>query len=244
MPRLEVPPVDPQVRGALDPVLKDGIFNDDDTWSSTLLPSLLERLQAIKAAVLHAQKTNASGPQAKDIEKISTFCEKIEKHLKSHFQDGAPFTIYRIAELLLEPEKSGYSLTTVQQAERFLAAFARTIMVVSKETEHLSDSDENGSSQVNGANGKEANARLANGHEIATPEQYEQFDLPKDVTYISLPWVTVKKDSEKETETDLDDVERPSKKQRANAEEDAELVADSKPLEKTSHCDSSSPGNS
>lgn len=182
MVRLVIPPVDARLLNTLDLPLKKGILNDDATWTNTVLPLLLERIDLVKAAVHQAQKTHASGPTAQDVDVITKRCDKIRHHLETQFCDGAPFTIYRIAELVLEPEKSGLSLSTVQQAQRYLAAFARTVLVLSKETDHLEK--ENGEPKQE-HNGKAEKKDVPN---KASPTQYEEYDLPRDVTFISLPW--------------------------------------------------------
>ncbi|KAF3988714.1 hypothetical protein FT663_03221 [Candidozyma haemuli var. vulneris] len=214
MVRLVVPPVEARLHNTLTAPLETGVLNDDVTWENTVLPSLLDRVRSVKAAVHQAQTTNASGPSAKDVDTISSSCDKIEKHLKTQFANGAPFTIYRLAELVLEPEKSGYSLATVQSAERYLAAFARTVLVSSKETEHLAKEEENGVGHLNGSNG--SLPEPSDEPNRATPAQYEEYDLPRDVTFLSLPWAHPSKntndDDHEEEETS------PSKKHKSSGQ--------------------------
>lgn len=226
MVRLVVPPVETQLYEALETPLQKGVLNDDDTWVQSVLPLLLDRIDQVKAAVHQAQTTNASGPTAKDVDTISGWCDKIRKHLEGQFKDGAPFTIYRLAELVLEPEKSGYSLATVQLAERYLAAFSRTIMVLSKETHHLENE--------NGVHQKEPDGKIEEDTvpNKATPSQYEEYDLPRDVTYISLPWA-----HQKEKEDTL-----PSKRQKIDNQLLSPLRESLKPQSRSpERSDSSSP---
>lgn len=210
MVRITVPPINTRLREILEQPKKTGELNDDVTWKSTLLPLLLERLKTVKEAVHQAQTTNANGPTGKEVDKIYSSCDKIKEYLGKNFADAAPFTIYRIAELVLEPEKSGYLLSTMQLVERYLAAFARTVMVVSKETEFFGDVDKDESTESNGSNGvrKESDTELNK----ATPADYEKYDLPRDVKFISLPWAQPKKASIDESSIAEDTNSPPAKK--------------------------------
>lgn len=228
MAKLAVPPTDSRLASILHKVLDSKVLLDDSLWTLECLPLLYSRLDALHTLVRDAQVVNAHAPDKSIVDHIFHTLEQIRSHLESHFLNGAPFTIQRLSELVVDYGSSGYLLTTVVLAQKYVLALARTVMVLSKETEYLPavesgssdnivDSEgtremldsiekKNGLPKVgknNHATGgiRESNRntsdtekgparskRLRTRDNRASAQDYEDFDLPINVRFVTLPW--------------------------------------------------------
>lgn len=123
-----------------------------DKWRAAL-PSLVARINAIAATALERGATapaNAPISTAAPItastgthtlshfakpksvlEQISVQSQKACNRLESAFPRSPPFTVARLAELVLSPEKSGYPLTTPPNILKFFNALSRLLCVSS-----------------------------------------------------------------------------------------------------------------
>lgn len=183
MAKLIVPPLDESFQKTLLLVIANKKLEDDGIWTVDILPGLVQRLREIETAVRQAQTANANTPNASTVAEITATCAKINRHLAENFANGAPFTIHRIAELMLHYASSGYSLSSVVLAQKYLDALARTVVVLSKETDHIQNL-ETSSGQGNGWT-----KRLREeGTPRATPEDYDEHDLPTNIRFVALPW--------------------------------------------------------
>lgn len=235
MAKLVVPPIDSRLEAILRKVLDAKILRDDALWSLECLPLLYSRLDALRNLVREAQVANAHAPDKSVVDHIFRTLERIRGHLEAHFLTGAPFTIHRLSELMVDYGASGYLLTTVVLAQKYVLALARTIMVVSKETDYLpaehldKSSDSIDRLEVDGQieNGILSNARVAenateaenadsenatdsesasdgihgsltdtrNGRKrlqengnLASAQDYQNFDLPTNIRFVTLRW--------------------------------------------------------
>lgn len=230
MAKLAVPPTDSRLTSILHKVLDSKVLLDDSLWTLECLPLLYSRLDALHTLVRDAQVVNANAPDKSVVDHIFHTLEQIRSHLETHFLNGAPFTIQRLSELVVDYGSSGHLLTTVVLAQKYVLALARTVMVLSKETEYLpavesgssdnsvdsadtretfgSNEKKNGLSkvgtgknnQVSGGihesdritsdteNGPARSKRLRTGDNRASAQDYEDFDLPINVRFVTLPW--------------------------------------------------------
>lgn len=137
MAKLTVPPVDLRLAEIFQKILNDGKLNDDKLWQHECLPLLLSRLDTLHSLVKEAQVSNANTPDLKIVDHIFATIDKTKAHLREHFETGAPFTVHRLSELLLDYTASGYLLQSVEAAQKYILAFARTAIVLLKETDYL-----------------------------------------------------------------------------------------------------------
>lgn len=179
MAKLVVPPTDPRLHEILHKVLQAKLLQDDHLWSLECLPLLYTRLDALHALVREAQVANAHTPDTSVVDYIFKSIDRMKSHLKEHFEAGAPFTVHRLAELVVEYADSGYLLTTVLLAQKYVLALSRTISVLSKETDFSNTLGDpkvlgNGDMTINGlcSHEKDEAERAGNGHSdthTATP---------------------------------------------------------------------------
>ncbi|KAL7665977.1 hypothetical protein ABC855_g1570 [[Candida] zeylanoides] len=123
-----------------------------DEWRA-VLPSLVARINAIAATALETGATaSANAPIATAapsaasattdtpshfanpksvLEQISVKSQKMCSRLESEFPRTPPFTVVRLAELVLSPEKSGYPLTSPPNILKFFNALSRLLCVSS-----------------------------------------------------------------------------------------------------------------
>lgn len=178
MARLVVPPTDLRLAEIFHNVLIAKVLHNDALWARECRPLLHSRLDALHALVKEAQVSNANTPDSRVVEHIFSTLDKIKRHLSEHFDTGAPFTVHRLSELLVDYAASGYLLTTVLSAQKYVLALARTIMVLSKETDYSATLGDphavgDGDYTINGLCSHEKNeaemaaTRLANGHSNA-----------------------------------------------------------------------------
>lgn len=182
MAKLSIPPISPELRQAFEPIIKQKYLDDDTKWEKTILPIFLERLKTIETLIRQSVTSNALTPSIDTLDEILRAISRIRIHLEEYFTKAAPFTIRRIAELVLLYEDSEYSLSTVAQANKYLLSLARLVCVQSKETSFravtLNNNQFNGSQEVN--NGQVGNT--------LSSTEYDRYGLPKDIEYSRLMW--------------------------------------------------------
>ncbi|KAF7584527.1 hypothetical protein FOB63_000599 [Clavispora lusitaniae] len=168
---LQVPPVSDKLQNALQRVLENKILNDDAFWCADILPALLDRLHEIKLSVA----SKDMHPECLEAD-IVAVADEIQSRLQTEFSDGAPFTILRIAELVLRYDDNGYSLTTAQHMKKYIDALKKTVFVSSKETDYpLSP-------------GETSRPQTPSTLFSATPSDYDHHNLPTNVLFVPIPW--------------------------------------------------------
>lgn len=133
---------------------------------------MLKRVDAIGEVIENSETL----PKKESLQMV----EKTKAHLLKNFASGAPFTVYRLAEILLEKEVVGR-----HAMQRYLHGLLRVVMVLSKETDYKTE-------EARAENGKPSDGLTA------TDEDYVSNDLPTNVRYVKLPWVS-------DTETKVSD---------------------------------------
>lgn len=176
MAKLAVPPISPRLRQAYEPIVTQKCLDDDTKWRDSLLPLLLDRIAAIESQIRLSLTANANTPSTKTLDEITQTIQRIRGHLNTNFSTAAPFTIRRIAEIILHYKESEYSLSTVELAHKYLLALARLVYVQSKETAFrevtLSDNE---------------NSTVPDDLELTAAEYYAH-GLPKDIPFTRLLW--------------------------------------------------------
>lgn len=185
MAKLAVPPVDPELRRHMLTVLAGRRLCNDALWEKSILPLFLARLDAIATLVRQATTTNANTPSTAVVDDIYTTLARISRHTRRNFARAAPFTVVRLAELLVAYDRSGYTLASVGHAQKYVAALCQCAVVQSPE---VAAGDETPAVS-------EARKRL---RDEATREDYEQHDLPRNVRFVLLPWAELAEQLEDE----------------------------------------------
>lgn len=170
MAKISVPSLDPELHQLASDIISKKGLDDDQKWVTSIHPLLLKRLETIEAQIQHSVTANANTPPTTTLDEVKRTLERIRETMEENFDSGPPFTIRRIAELLVQYEDSEYSLTTVALAHKYLLALARLICVQSKESS-FKELEFVSASITLGSNSN------ANGEE-----------LPKDIKFERLLW--------------------------------------------------------
>lgn len=132
MHMLEIPSLDPGLAAALEEVIALKQYSEKSkfNWSSDILPKLIERLVVIQEISSKANENHNKGPRGVDIPlEIKKKNEKIIDQLKRVFLDKPPFTIQRIAEIVICPEKEGYVLSSKAQVLKYFNSLCKLVVV-------------------------------------------------------------------------------------------------------------------
>lgn len=134
MPELAIPPLKEGLECSLREIVSSKKYTkkSDSEWSSEILPQVLARIEEITdVAITQGEKYNKR-PEGIDLPKaIVRIKKKIEIHLKTTFMDNPPFTLHRIAEIILRPEQEGYALTNNAQILKYFNSFSKLVVVAS-----------------------------------------------------------------------------------------------------------------
>lgn len=176
MAKLSIPAISPELQQAFEPIIHQKCLDDDTKWEKSILPIFLDRLKSIETQIRQSVTSNANTPSTQVLDDITRTISRIRMHLQEYFPTAAPFTIRRIAEMVLLYEESEYSLSTVALANKYLLSLARLVCVQSKETSFrevsLSDSRSGEDQKRNGLSSTD----------------YDKYGLPKDIEYSRLLW--------------------------------------------------------
>lgn len=134
MPELVIPPLEPQLAETFEDVVFSKQYKElpNAIWSSDILPKLIIRLEEIASISDKYGERYSKRPRGVDLpQSINRTKDKIVKHLEDVFLDKPPFTIQRIAEIMLHPEKEGYALSNNTQVLKYFNSFSKLVVVAS-----------------------------------------------------------------------------------------------------------------
>lgn len=135
MPELMIPPLEPRLAEILEDVVFSKQYKElpQAKWSSDILPKLIIRLEEIASiSNKDGERYSSKRPRGVDLpQSINRTKDKIVKHLKDVFLDKPPFTIQRIAEIILHPEREGYILSNNTQVLKYFNSFSKLVVVAS-----------------------------------------------------------------------------------------------------------------
>lgn len=117
-----LPPIDPQLAEQLSIIIENKTFDKTKNgieWESKLLSMILTRLDQI---------IDVSNEPNED---IITASRRIKSHINSHFLQSPPFTIPRIAEVLIDPTKEGYDLEDSNKIIKLFNSLTKLFLVSS-----------------------------------------------------------------------------------------------------------------
>lgn len=206
---MRLPPLEPAFQGHLQNIADTKVVQNDQLWNSEILPLFLHRLDRLADTTAEDEQTNK-----KTI--------NIKSHVEKNFSGGPPFTIYRLAELLLETEIIGR-----QALPRYIDAISRAAMVLSMEGEYGEKDDDMENGVNGGVNGDKGDSPQAQ------EEDYVAHELPTNVRFIKLPWVTEAKVSDFDMEESINAMDQhwhhertpPLKRQKTTTEEPSQLLS-------------------
>ncbi|CUM47583.1 uncharacterized protein AC631_05167 [Debaryomyces fabryi] len=134
MPELAIPPLEPQLAEIFEDVVFSKQYKElpQVKWSSDILPKLINRLEEIASLANKHGEKYSKRPRGVDLpQSINRRKDAIVRHLNDVFLNKPPFTIQRIAEITLNPEKEGYSLTNNAKVLKYFNSFSKLVVVAS-----------------------------------------------------------------------------------------------------------------
>lgn len=170
MTAIEVPLIADGLQASLKRVIDDKRLGDDIFWRTHVRPAVSQRITDIK------HRIEASQPQEKE---LVASLDYIQNRLEGAFLQGAPFTIHRLAELILYYRDSGYSLSTTQRAAKYIDALKKVVLVLSRETEFGETSSDEHTGRKLVAAGSSFNA---------TSLDNQDRGLPTNVPFVEITW--------------------------------------------------------
>ncbi|RCK65225.1 hypothetical protein Cantr_03528 [Candida viswanathii] len=129
----ELPELDSELKDELSLIIDNKTFDPSASklnWETGILPKLIGRLDQLSQL---SQQGNRYG-KPKDIdlpETIDKINETIKQHLASNMKESPPFTIYRIAEIILDPNNQGYNLIDNDQLFKYFNSLKKVFIVSS-----------------------------------------------------------------------------------------------------------------
>ncbi|CAH2351837.1 hypothetical protein CLIB1423_04S07074 [[Candida] railenensis] len=115
--------MDAQLAISLNAITKTHQLNED--WA-ILLPQIITRIKQCAITDPHSKKQDPIL-----FELIQQKRDSITRKLDRSFTSSPPFTLVRLAELLEDPEATGYPLTSIQHILKFFNALSRLVCVSS-----------------------------------------------------------------------------------------------------------------
>lgn len=222
MTAIEVPLIAGELQIALQKVIEAKCLEDDIFWRTDIRPALSQRITDLKQ-LLEASQAPTNLVKSLDF---------VQNRIDVAFSNGAPFTIHRLAELILFYRDSGYDLDTPQQAQKYVDALKKVVLVLSKESEfeELPETDE--------LERRRAESQLST-------IDYQGHKLPTNVSFVEISWGAKDdgksevagdpeadlENSNEEADTPRDDTGTPEEKEEINeqSEPEEELPPSKKP---------------
>lgn len=130
---LEIPELDPELKTELTNIIDNKTFCPSKSklnWETGILPKLITRLDQLSE--LSQQGNQFGKPKNVDLpETIKKINETIKKHLVTSKTISPPFTIYRIAEMIMDPNSQGYNLIDNDQLLKYFNSLKKVFIVSS-----------------------------------------------------------------------------------------------------------------
>ena len=116
----ELPQLDSELR-KLEVIIQNKTFDESKSqlqWNDGILPKLITRLNEL--AALSKDGDRFGNPKGIDfIAEIEATNETITHHLAEQMSLSPPFTIHRLAELIVDPNSQGYTITNNDQLFKY-----------------------------------------------------------------------------------------------------------------------------
>ncbi|ODV80554.1 uncharacterized protein CANTADRAFT_4581 [Suhomyces tanzawaensis NRRL Y-17324] len=131
---LQIPPLQPELAALLEDVA-DSKKNQQLValaWREKLLPGLQTHLAAMVDVSLSQGEQFSVRPEGVDLQKsIVGVHKRITDHILDNFTQLPPFTLPRLAEVLLRPQNEGYLLGNNVAVLKYFNALAKLVLVSS-----------------------------------------------------------------------------------------------------------------
>ncbi|ABN64713.2 predicted protein [Scheffersomyces stipitis CBS 6054] len=132
---LNIPALDVELDTSLHDIVvaqKYDPNSDSGHWLNVILPKIIARLDLIAEIATSQGETYSVRPEGVDLHAcISGNHRRIVTHLQQHFSTSPPFTIVRIAEILVDATKEGYDLFNNVQIFKYFNSLLKLVNVSS-----------------------------------------------------------------------------------------------------------------
>ena len=133
----ELPQLDSELRTELEVIIQNKTFDESKSqlqWNDGILPKLITRLNEL--AALSKDGDRFGNPKGIDfIAEIGATNETITHHLAEQMSSSPPFTIHRLAELIVDPNSQGYTITNNDQLFKYFNSLKKVCIVSSRISE-------------------------------------------------------------------------------------------------------------
>ncbi|KAK6456009.1 uncharacterized protein RJT20DRAFT_5415 [Scheffersomyces xylosifermentans] len=192
---LSIPELDVELEATLQHIVETRTFDPDtepEKWSKTILPAIITRLNLISEIASSQGEQFNTRPEGVDLPSaISSTNSRIVRQLQQAFVEHPPFTIVRIAEILLNPKQEGYDLVNNSQILKYFNSLAKIVFVSSS----ITDFPPTTFSNVNGKVEEPSN-------EVVEPVITSQTLV--NIPLVAIPWLSEAKNVKEETKNGED----------------------------------------
>lgn len=173
----ELPKLDSELENELQIIIQNKTFDASKSqlqWSDGILPKLITRLNEL--AALSKDGERFGNPKGIDfITEIEATNETITNHLANQMCLSPPFTIYRLAELIADPNNQGYCITNNEQLFKYFNSLKQVCIVSSSVSEF---------------------PPVKNADEINGNDKKESFGLvAENMSLVEIPWLKTSKNT-------------------------------------------------
>lgn len=127
-----IPAITEELAKPLRRIIDENDFQDCNRkeWEEQMLPEIIRRVEELSEAgrEMGNNEHNAPHELLDDIEQLK---QKFGRTLKEKFLHEPPFTIIRLAELLLQPREEGYDLVDCKHVLKYLKALTKSVLISS-----------------------------------------------------------------------------------------------------------------
>lgn len=189
-----LPELDPEVKAFLTDVAVNRNYEIDSIRWKAILPKLTDRLSTIVSIAKTGDQYGTRPVGVNLPEAIEKKYKRIESHIEANFTELPPFTIPRLAEILLDPAAEGYDLVNNIQILKYFNSLARLVLVSSVILDYPPTT-------------------FTNGNDATIVEQVMTSQTAVSIPMVEIPWL---KESSPRRKRD-EEVDTPGKKPRTEA---------------------------
>ncbi|EGW31151.1 uncharacterized protein SPAPADRAFT_142855 [Spathaspora passalidarum NRRL Y-27907] len=129
-----IPPLDSELQAQFSLIIQNKTFDQSKSevsWEKDILPKLLTRLDQLVILAKNQQESGEDENTDELVKSIESNHERIKSHINAFFQQSPPFTITRIAEVINDPEKEGYSIANNAKLVKYFNSLKKLVLVSS-----------------------------------------------------------------------------------------------------------------
>lgn len=128
----DIPAINEELEKSLGRIIEENDFQECDRkeWEEQMFPEIIQRVENLSRVGREMGNGEKNAPQEL-LDEIEHSKQRFERTFKEKFAHEPPFTIIRLAELLLQPREEGYDLIDCKHIFKYLKALAKTVLVSS-----------------------------------------------------------------------------------------------------------------